>query len=59
MRIQGRMRKRALSMTFGRFFSRSAGVQPMKRSRGASLRAAAIHPKPPLSNEKVRVKLVL
>ena len=44
MRIQGRMRKRGLSMTIGRFFLRRAGVHPMKRSRGASAHAAVLKP---------------
>ena len=33
------MRKRGLSTTRGRFFSRSCGVHPMKLSRGASFHA--------------------
>ena len=37
--IQGRMRNLGLSMTRGRFFSRSCGVHPMNLSRGASLHA--------------------
>ena len=40
--IQGKMRNRGLSITRGRFFSRSCGVHPMKLSRGASLRAAVL-----------------
>ena len=44
MRIQGRMRKRGLSMTSGRFFLRSGGVHPMKRSRGARDQAAVLKP---------------
>ena len=34
MRIQGRMRNRALSMILGRFFSRSVGVQREAVARG-------------------------
>ena len=44
MWIQGRIRKRGLSTTSGRFLSRSSRVQPMKRSRGASFQAAVEKP---------------
>ena len=44
MRIQGRIGKRGLSTTRGRFLSRSSGDQPMKRSRGASRQAAVEKP---------------
>ena len=37
--VHGRMRNLGLSMTMGRFFSRTYGVHPMNRSRGASLYA--------------------
>ena len=42
--IQVRTRKLGLSTTTGRFFSRSCGVHPMKRSPGASFHAAVLEP---------------
>ena len=40
----GNIRKRGLSTTSGRFFSRFSGVHPMKSSRRASFQAAVEKP---------------
>ena len=40
-----------LSMTSRRFFSRFCGVHPMKRCRGASLRAAVLEPTSPVEHQ--------
>ena len=44
MTIQSRIRNLGLSITRGRLFSRSCDVLPMRRSRGASSRAAVLKP---------------